>query len=92
MVGLLNGALPDLAVWGTVVPNALTWSIVAREVLMDTPGSGETVPACMPPSWPCSTSMVCALAGAAGMLDGHGRRHWPWSDGVDCLSKISDPA
>jgi len=34
MVGLLDGALPDLAVWGAVVPN-LTWSNIAREVLMD---------------------------------------------------------
>ena len=34
MVGQLHGALPDFAVWGTVVPN-LTWSNIAREVLMD---------------------------------------------------------
>ena len=29
-----EGAQPDFAVWGAVVPN-LTWSNIAREVLMD---------------------------------------------------------
>ena len=34
MVGLLAGGKPDFAVWGNVVPN-LTWSNIAREILMD---------------------------------------------------------
>src|ERR1700735_1219728 len=34
MVGLLNGGKPDFAVWGAVIPS-LTWSNIAREVLMD---------------------------------------------------------
>jgi acetyl-CoA C-acetyltransferase len=34
MLDQLGGAAPDFAVWGTVVPN-LTWSNIAREVLMD---------------------------------------------------------
>ena len=34
MIRQLDGAQPDFAVWGTVVPN-LTWSNIAREMLMD---------------------------------------------------------
>ena len=34
MIDQLKGATPDFAVWGTVVPN-LTWSNIAREILMD---------------------------------------------------------
>ena len=34
MIERLGGAVPDFAVWGAVVPN-LTWSNIAREVLMD---------------------------------------------------------
>jgi hypothetical protein len=43
MVGLLAGGKPDFAVWGNVVPN-LTWSNIAREILMDA-GIDPTVPA-----------------------------------------------
>src|ERR1700686_2188104 len=43
MVGLLQGGKPDFAVWGNVVPN-LTWSNIAREILMDA-GINPTVPA-----------------------------------------------
>lgn len=34
MVERLGGGKPDFAVWGNVVPN-LTWSNIAREILMD---------------------------------------------------------
>jgi acetyl-CoA C-acetyltransferase len=83
MVGLLNGALPDMAVWGAVVPN-LTWSNIAREVLMDA-GLGATVPA-LSTVMACSTSMVGAFE-AAGMLDGRGR-DLALVGGVDSMSKI----
>ncbi len=83
MVGLLNGGLPDLAVWGVVVPN-LTWSNIAREVLMDA-GVGATVPA-FSTVMACSTSMMGAFQ-AAGMLDGDGR-DLALVGGVDCLSRI----
>jgi acetyl-CoA C-acetyltransferase len=43
MVAQLGGALPDFTVWGAVVPN-LTWSNLAREVLMDA-GLPPTIPA-----------------------------------------------
>ena len=43
MIETLRGAMPDFAVWGTVVPN-LTWSNIAREVLMDA-GVAPTIPA-----------------------------------------------
>ena len=34
MIAQLGGGKPDFAVWGTVLPN-LTWSNIAREVLLD---------------------------------------------------------
>jgi acetyl-CoA C-acetyltransferase len=83
MVGQLGGALPDLAVWGAVVPS-LTWSNIAREVLMDA-GVGATVPA-FSTVMACSTSMVGAFE-AAGMLDGRGR-DLALVGGVDSMSKI----
>ena len=83
MIGHLDGALPDLAVWGSVVPN-LTWSNIAREVLMDA-GVGVTVPA-FSTVMACSTSMVGAFE-AAGMLDGRGR-DLALVGGVDSLSHI----
>jgi len=83
MIDLLDGVLPDMAIWGAVAPN-LTWSNIAREVLMDAE-VGATVPA-----WStvmaCSTSMVAAFQ-AAGMLDGRGR-HLALVGGVDSLSRI----
>ena len=51
MVASLNGAKPDFAVWGAVVPSLL-WSNIAREVLMDA-GIDATVPA-------YSTAMACS--------------------------------
>ena len=85
MVALLNGGLPDLAVWGVVVPN-LTWSNIAREVLMDA-CVGATVPA-FSTVMACSTSMVGTFE-AAGMLDGRGR-DLALVGGVDCLEPDPD--
>jgi len=83
MVGLLGGALPDIAVWGAVVPS-LTWSNIAREVLMDA-GVGTTVPA-FGTVMACSTSMMGAFE-AAGLLDGRGR-DLALVGGVDSLSRV----
>jgi len=83
MVGLLDGALPDVAVWGAVVPN-LAWSNIAREVLMDA-GVGATVPA-FATVMACSTSMVGVFE-AAGMLDGRGR-DLALVGGVDSMSRV----
>ena len=49
MIEELHGAAPDFAVWGTVVPN-LTWSNIAREVLMDAGVPHRPYPR-SPPSW-----------------------------------------
>lgn len=82
MVGLLDGGLPDFAVWGNVIPN-LTWSNIAREVLMEAELPGipaySTVMA-------CSTSMAGALE-AAGMLDGVSR-NLALVGGADSLSRV----
>ena len=51
---------------GRVVPN-LTWSNIAREVLMDA-GVDPTMPA-FSTVMACSTSMIGAIE-AAGMIDG----------------------
>ena len=56
MIDQLDGGLPDFAVWGSVVPN-LTWSNIAREVLMDA-GVAPTVPA-------FATVMACSTASVA---------------------------
>src|SRR5436190_705713 len=58
MLGELQGALPDFVVWGSVVPN-LTYSNIAREVLMDA-GAPATIPA-FSTVMACSTSMVAAI-------------------------------
>lgn len=83
MVDLLNGGKPDFAVWGAVVPN-LTWSNIAREVLMDA-GVDATVPA-FSTVMACSTSMVGAIE-AAGMIDGDAY-NLALVGGVDSLSRI----
>jgi len=83
MVGLLDGRLPDLAVWGAVAPS-LMWSNIAREVLMDA-GVGATVPA-FGTVMACSTSMIGAFE-AAQLLDGRGR-NLALVGGVDSMSKI----
>lgn len=43
MLAQLGGAQPDFTVWGSVVPN-LTWSNLAREILMEA-GAPPTIPA-----------------------------------------------
>lgn len=65
MLGELGSAAPDFFAWGTVVPN-LTWSNLAREVLMDA-GAPANIPA-FSTVMACSTSMIGVLE-AAGMLD-----------------------
>ena len=69
MVAQLHGAKPDFAVWGTVLPN-LTWSNIAREVLLDAKVDA-TIPA-FSTVMACSTSMIGALE-AASMLDNNAR-------------------
>jgi acetyl-CoA C-acetyltransferase len=83
MLEELRGALPDFAVWGTVVPN-LTYSNIAREILMDA-GALATIPA-FSTVMACSTSMVGALE-AAGMLDDDART-LALVGGVESLSRI----
>jgi acetyl-CoA C-acetyltransferase len=69
MIAQLHGAKPDFAVWGTVLPN-LTWSNIAREVLLDAKVDA-TIPA-FSTVMACSTSMIGALE-AASMLDNNAR-------------------
>ncbi len=83
MIGELHGENPDFAVWGTVVPN-LTWSNIAREVLMDA-GVAPTIPA-FSTVMACSTSMIGAIE-AAGMIDGVSR-NLALVGGVESLSRI----
>ena len=83
MIDQLHGSLPDFFIWGSVVPN-LTWSNIAREVLMDA-GVGATVPA-FSTVMACGTSMVAAFE-AAGMINGV-NRNLALVGGVDSLSKI----
>ena len=83
MVGLLKGGRPDFAVWGAVVPS-LTWSNIAREVLMEA-GIDATVPA-FSTVMACSTSMMGVIE-AAGMIDGESN-NLAMVGGVDSLSRI----
>ncbi|TAJ92895.1 MAG: acetyl-CoA C-acyltransferase [Reyranella sp.] len=83
MVDQLKGGKPDFAVWGTVVPN-LTWSNIAREVLMEA-GIDATVPA-FSTVMACSTSMMGVIE-AAGMIDGDSI-NLAMVGGVDSLSRI----
>ena len=76
---------PDFVVWGTVVPN-LTYSNIAREVLMDA-GAPPTIPA-FSTVMACSTSMIGAIE-AAGMLNGVNRT-LALVGGAESLSR--DPA
>ncbi|HET6555596.1 MAG TPA: acetyl-CoA C-acyltransferase [Dyella sp.] len=80
---LPDGKTPDVAVWGTVVPN-LTWSNLAREVLMDA-GAPATIPA-FSTIMACSTSMI-GMIEAAGMLDDDSMQ-LALVGGVDSLSRI----
>ena len=83
MIAPLAGAKPDFAVWGTVLPN-LTWSNIAREVLLDATVD-PTIPA-FSTVMACSTSMVGALE-AASMLDGT-RRSLALVGGSESLSHV----
>ncbi len=83
MVNQLKGGKPDFAVWGVVVPS-LTFSNIAREVLMDA-GIDATVPA-FSTIMACSTSMMGAIE-AAGMIDGESY-NLALVGGVDSLSRI----
>src|SRR5881628_2294811 len=83
MIGLLADARPDFAVWGAVVPS-LTWSNIAREILMDA-GAPPTIPA-FSTVMACSTSMTGAIE-AAGMIDGVARS-LALVGGVDSMSRI----
>jgi acetyl-CoA C-acetyltransferase len=83
MVAQLNGGAPDFAVWGTVVPN-LTWSNLAREVLMDA-GVSPEIPA-FSTVMACATSMIAAIE-AAGMIDG-ADRNLALVGGVESMSRI----
>jgi acetyl-CoA C-acetyltransferase len=83
MLGLLGGAKPDFAVWGTVVPN-LTWSNIAREILMDA-GADATIPA-FSTVMACSTSMIGAIE-AAGMINGV-NRNLALVGGVESMSRV----
>jgi acetyl-CoA C-acetyltransferase len=78
-----GGARPDFAVWGTVIPN-LTWSNIAREVLLDA-GGDPTIPA-FSTIMACSTSMIGVIE-AAGMIDGRGR-HLALVGGVESMSRV----
>ena len=83
MIESLGGARPDFAVWGAVVPN-LTWSNIAREVLMDA-NVDPSIPA-FSTVMACATSMASAIE-AAGMIDGRSR-NLALAGGVDSLSRI----
>ena len=83
MLGELDGAVPDFFAWGTVVPN-LTWSNIAREVLLDA-GAPPTIPA-FSTVMACSTSMIGAIE-AAGMLNGVDRT-LALVGGTESLSRI----
>jgi acetyl-CoA C-acetyltransferase len=83
MLGQSSGARPDFAVWGTVIPN-LTWSNIAREVLMDAQAD-RTLPA-FSTVMACSTSMIGAFE-AAGMIDGEAR-NLALVGGVESMSRI----
>jgi acetyl-CoA C-acetyltransferase len=83
MMNQLDGSIPDFAVWGTVVPS-LTWSNIAREVMLDA-GVGSAVPA-FSTVMACSTSMMGAIE-AASMLDNHSRS-LAMAGGAESLSRV----
>ena len=83
MLARLKGAQPDFAVWGSVVPN-LTWSNLAREVLMDA-GAPPTITA-FSTIMACSTSMIGAIE-AAGMLNDSSRQ-LALVGGVESMSRV----
>lgn len=83
MTEQLRGGEPDVVVWGSVAPN-LTWSNIAREVLMEA-GVAASIPA-ISTVMACSTSMIGAFE-AAGMLDDSTRK-LALVGGVESMSHI----
>lgn len=83
MIDQLGGANPDFAVWGSVVPN-LTWSNLAREVLMEA-GVSPSITA-FSTIMACSTSMVGTFE-AAGMINGTSRK-LALVGGVESMSRV----
>jgi acetyl-CoA C-acetyltransferase len=83
MVAQISYGKPDFAAWGTVLPN-LTWSNIAREVLLDAKVDA-TIPA-FSTVMACSTSMIGALE-AASMLDG-AHRSLALVGGTESLSRV----
>jgi len=83
MIDRLGGGRLDVMVWGNVVPN-LTWSNIARELLMEA-GVDPSVPA-FSTVMACSTSMMGVFE-AAGLLDG-AARNLALVGGVDSLSQV----
>jgi acetyl-CoA C-acetyltransferase len=83
MVAQLREGAPDFAVWGTVVPS-LTWSNIAREVMMDA-GVPPTTPA-FSTVMACATSMIAAIE-AAGMIDG-AHRTLALVGGTESMSRV----
>lgn len=83
MLQRLDGTAPDFAVWGSVVPN-LTWSNLAREVLMEA-GAPATITA-FSTVMACSTSMIGAIE-AAGMLNDSSRQ-LALVGGVESMSRV----
>jgi acetyl-CoA C-acetyltransferase len=83
MLEQLGDTTPDMAIWGTVLPN-LTWSNIAREVFLDA-GAGSWVPA-FSTVMACSTSMIGAIE-AASMLDDRGRS-LALVGGAESLSRV----
>lgn len=84
MLAQVQGGLPDFAVWGCVAPN-LTWSNLAREVLMEA-GAPATIPA-FSTVMACSTSMVGAFE-AAGMMDDARGRSLALVGGAESMSRV----
>ncbi len=83
MIDQLGGANPDFAIWGSVVPN-LTWSNLAREVLMEA-GVSPSITA-LSTIMACSTSMIGTIE-AAGMLNGSSRK-LALVGGVESMSRV----
>ena len=83
MIDELGGAHPDFAVWGSVVPN-LTWSNLARDVLMEA-GASPSITA-FSTVMACSTSMI-AVFQAAGMINGTSRK-LAVVGGVESMSQV----
>jgi len=79
-----QGARPDLAVWGAVIPS-LGWSNLAREALIEA-GADRTIPA-FSTVMACSTSMVGAFE-AAGMLDDGRGRSLALAGGAESMSRV----